>query len=95
MAFVPATSRPQQANPLVPLLQVSYLESPSAEADGVVGHRADFDLCLMGAGASVEEHAQQLLGLMAAAASRAYTPKLFQQGNVDFQLTRGDLGVSL
>ena len=93
MAFVPATSRPQQANPLVPLLQVSYLESPSAEADGL-NHRADFDLCL-GAGASVEEHAQQLLGLMAAAASRAYTPKLFQQGNADFQLTRGDLGVSL
>lgn len=93
VAFVPATSRPQQVNPLVPLLQVTYVESPSAEADGV-GHRADFDLCLE-AGASVAEHAQQLLGLMAAGASRAYTPKLFLQGNVDFQLTRGDLGVSL
>jgi len=30
-----------------------------------------------------------------AAASREYTPKLFEAGNTDFQFTRGLLGVSM
>jgi hypothetical protein len=97
VAFVPASGRPQQANPLVPLLQVTYADSAHEGLAGPgVGRSAlaDFDLCLT-PGASAEEHGQRLLSLMASTASLAYTPKLFAQGNVDFQLTRGDLGVSL
>ena len=35
-----------------------------------------------------------LLRLVLDTASRRYTPRLMAQGNVDFQLTRGLLGVS-
>lgn len=91
LAFVPATSRPQQVNPLVPLLQVSHLEGTT----GRIHHLADFDLVADDRNHSVEALGQQLLNLLAATASLDYVPRLFRQGNVDFQLTRGDLGVSL
>ena len=39
--------------------------------------------------------AENLLGSVFDVASRRYTPRLYGQGNVGFQLTRGLLGVSM
>jgi hypothetical protein len=36
----------------------------------------------------------RILKLVLEVASRRYTPRLLEQGNVDFQITRGLLGVS-
>ncbi len=36
-----------------------------------------------------------MLDIVAAVASREYTPRLFGAGNTDFQFTRGLLGVSM
>jgi hypothetical protein len=38
---------------------------------------------------------ENLLGCVLEVASRRYTPRLYGQGNVSFQLTRGLLGVSM
>jgi hypothetical protein len=40
-------------------------------------------------------HYEALLDAVCRVLSREYTPRLFGQGNVDFQLTRGHLGLSL
>jgi hypothetical protein len=37
----------------------------------------------------------QLTELIRAVAAREYTPRLYGQGNTDFQLTRGRLGISM
>jgi hypothetical protein len=50
------------------------------------------DLLLTG-GSS--DWADQILALCKQILERKYTPKLVQQGNIDFQFTRGNLGVSL
>ena len=81
---------PLQAHPLVPLIQVASTSAgPSATAN-----RDDFDLVL-DPGTEASAVLAELLRLVAAVASREYTPKLFAEGNVDFQMTRGLLGVSL
>ena len=78
--------RPQQGHPLVPLLQCS--------GDPVVlaSHAEDLDLSLIGDPASWND---ALLRLVLKLASREYFPKTLLQGNHDFQLTRGLVGVSL
>ena len=81
---------PLQAHPMVPLIQVA-----SASGDeSATANQDDFDLVLE---PETESSAvlTELLRLVAAVASREYTPKLFAEGNVDFQMTRGLLGVSL
>ena len=78
---------PFQSHPMVPLLQVSGVEGVASR------HGGDLDLQLP-TDAKAGEHARQLLGRIAAVAGRAYTPRLFAQGNALFQLTRGLLGVS-
>ncbi len=81
---------PLQAHPLVPLIQVAAgNDRRSAES-----HREDFDLVLDPA-AEPPTVSAELLRLLAAVAAREYTPKLGAEGNVDFQMTRGLLGVSL
>lgn len=72
--------RPAQSHPLVPMVQVS------------VGAAAGFDLALTGDPAA---WAEQLLQLVADVAARRYVPRRFAQGDVDFQLTRGLLGVTV
>jgi hypothetical protein len=38
---------------------------------------------------------EEILRLIVETAGRQYIPKLYQQGNIDFQVTRGLLGISL
>ncbi len=71
-----------QAHPMVPQLQV-----------GVDAKLEDTDFTL-NATHSANEVFAQLLPLVLRVASREYVPKLFAQGNTDFQMTRGWLGVS-
>jgi altronate dehydratase len=78
--------RPMQGHPLVPLLQVS------AEASVQQSFSEDLDLPLKG---SAEQWTATILQEVLAVASRKHTPKALLQGNNDFQLTRGLLGVSL
>ena len=76
---------PMQGHPLLPLLQIS------ATPATLSAYRADLDLCLDAPDAGVAE----ILTLVLNTASRQYIPSVFQQGNIDFQLTRGLLGVSM
>lgn len=77
--------RPMQTHPFVPMLQVASQPTMQQYAN-------DLDLLLTGNPAAwtnqILEHCKQII-------EHSYTPRLYQQGNVDFQLTRGLLGVSL
>ena len=77
-----------QAHPMIPLLQFSADQSTQQRFTD------DLDLIL-----SNEEPAEiiagKLLGSILRVASREYMPRLMAQGNTDFQLTRGLLGLSL
>ncbi|TBL68321.1 UxaA family hydrolase [Paenibacillus thalictri] len=78
--------RPMQTHPFVPMLQVtSGLEMQQTYA-------GDMDLLLAGDSSVWTE---QILEKCKMVIEHNYTPRLYQQGNVDFQLTRGLLGVSL
>jgi altronate dehydratase len=80
---------PLQAHPMIPLLQVS------THAATCKRHGHDLDLALDEDATPPEALAARLLELVASVASRDYLPRLFGQGNTDFQLTRGWLGLSL
>ncbi len=81
LAFV--AGPPQQAHPMIPLLQISVPGNHKSSDD--------FDLVAdLGRG----DLFPQLLELTLRTASGAYVPKLFANGNIDFQVTRGWLGVS-
>jgi altronate dehydratase len=86
VAIVHTAGRPVQGHQLVPLIQVT--------SDPVIGSRfrVDLDLVLYGDPAGWTD---QLLEIVTRVASRAYTPRLYQQGNTDIQFTRGPLGVSV
>ena len=74
--------RPAQSHPLVPMLQASVAAAPRDGFDwSAQGHPALW--------------AEQLLNLIADVASRRYSPRRFAQGDVDFQMTRGLLGVTM
>jgi altronate dehydratase len=77
---------PIQGHPLLPVVQVT--------AEEIVEQRfaADMDAIL---GGDPSTWAQTLLDLVADVLSQRHAPKLTQQGNIDFQFTRGLLGVSL
>lgn len=79
-------NRPMQTHPFVPVLQVT------ADPAVLQKHQQDVDLVLSGNRA---EWANQILDLSKQVMEHAYTPRLHKQGNIDFQLTRGFLGVSL
>jgi altronate dehydratase len=78
--------RPMQTHPFVPMLQIA------SELTMQQTYAHDLDLLLTGNPAAwtgqILESCKQIM-------EHNYTPRLFQQGNVDFQLTRGFLGVSL
>ena len=57
-------------------------------------YAADLDLALP-AGAAPADWAEALMRLVLRVASRDYAPRLTARGNVDFQFTRGLLGVSM
>ncbi|HVY70411.1 MAG TPA: altronate hydrolase, partial [Verrucomicrobiae bacterium] len=82
---------PAQAHPLVPVLQITTAGNPRAQGD----QRVDWDLIWGEGGVSDAESLKRLWDLIAATAARRYNPRLFLRGNVDFQMTRGLLGVSL
>ncbi|MBM3803715.1 MAG: altronate dehydratase [Acidimicrobiia bacterium] len=78
--------QPRQGHPLVPLVQVS------AEPSLLKSASEDIDLRLEG---DTARWTAAILQQVLAVASRRYTPKALLQGNHDFQLTRGLLGISL
>jgi altronate dehydratase len=76
--------RPAQGHPLIPMLQVAAPKS--------AGARDGFDSILSG---EPDSWAEQLMSQVVAVASRRYVPKRFAQGDVDFQMTRGLLGLTV
>jgi hypothetical protein len=78
--------RPLQAHRMIPLLQAS------ADPETIRRHGGDLDLALRG---DARSWSDDLLEAVLDVASRRYTPKLYAQGNIGFQLTRGLLGVSM
>lgn len=74
---------PLQAHPMIPLLQVT--------SGTQTAWSADMDL-------TFDDDApwtETILSLVLSVASRAYVPKLYEQGNTDFQVSRGLLGISM
>ncbi|MCZ6557076.1 MAG: UxaA family hydrolase [SAR324 cluster bacterium] len=80
--------RPLQAHPMIPLIQVS------GQPDTTERWGNDLDASV-DAAEDVEQLAGRLLRLLSAVASRETLPKLYAQGNTEFQLTRGWLGISM
>jgi altronate dehydratase len=80
------SGRPLQAHRMIPLLQAS------ADPETTTEHSEDLDVILDGDPSAWTE---SLLASTLDVASRRYTPRLYGQGNVGFQLTRGLLGVSM
>jgi altronate dehydratase len=79
---------PLQSHPMIPLVQVS------GEARTVKRFGKDLD-GVLDANAAPDAVAGQLLDMLAQVLSRRYSPRMFAQGNTDFQMTRGLLGVSM
>lgn len=77
---------PLQTHPMIPMLQIT----DNAEMQQTFG--PDLDLWLEG---STAQWPMQILERIAAVAEHAYSPHLYQLGNIDFQVTRGLLGVSM
>jgi altronate dehydratase len=77
---------PLQTHPMIPLLQITD-RSDVAEAFG-----PDLDMLLTG---TPQAWPAQIYARIAAVAAKRYAPRLHQLGNIDFQVTRGLLGVSM
>ncbi len=82
------TGPPLQSHPMIPLMQTS------GDARTVKRFGKDLDLAL-DPKAAPDALAQALLEKLSTVLSRQYVPRLFAQGNTDFQMTRGYLGLSL
>ncbi len=80
------TSRSQSGHPFIPVLQVV------GETAVFQPFHADADLILSGSG---QQRLAQLRLQLSAVLSNTMAPKLSQKGFVGFQITRGQLGVSL
>jgi altronate dehydratase len=74
------------AHRMIPFVQVA--EARMAEA----GALEDFDLLLSGASGS---WLAELLDLVLRVASRQVRPRMMERGNIEFQITRGRLGISM
>ena len=85
MVLVHAGEHPVPGSPLVPVVQISVDEAVQERCG------EDLDLALEGPAAP---WAEQVVQLLVKVASRQYSPRAVAQGNIDFQLTRGLLGVS-
>lgn len=79
-------NRPMQTHPFVPMLQMA------SEPAMLQNYEQDLDMLLMG---DPTRWTEQILERSKQILEHAYSPRLSKQGNVDFQLTRGFLGVSL
>lgn len=77
---------PMPSHPMVPVLQLTADEGVQTR------YGADLDLVLDGDSAGWPD---QILQLLVETASRRHKPKLYAQGNIDFQITRGLMGISL
>src|SRR3712207_9595770 len=77
------SGRPLQAHRMIPLLQVS------ADPETTKEYGEDLDVTL---DRDHSSRTEDLLGSVLDVASRRYTPRLYGQGNVGFQLTRGQIG---
>jgi altronate dehydratase len=75
-----------QTHPLVPVIQVAAASAPMG------GAGSDADVVLDG---DPSHWPDLVLERVVAVAAHEYTPKLYKLGNVDFQITRGLLGVSM
>lgn len=82
----PVSRLPLQAHPLVPVIQISTADVSAG------GYISDIDLVLDDPPA---RWAEQILTQIVSVAEGNYVPKFFTLGNVDFQITRGLLGVSM
>ena len=80
------SGRPLQVHRMIPLLQVS------SDPETLDRLGEDLDVPLRG---EPDSWSETMLDSVLEVASRRYTPKLFGQGNVGFQFTRGLLGVSM
>lgn len=80
------SEHPVQTHPLVPLLQASDNVTLAAH------YGPDLDIWMEGDEAAWP---RTILARIAEVAAHQYAPKLYQLGNVDFQITRGLLGVSM
>ncbi|MFD1676381.1 UxaA family hydrolase [Alicyclobacillus fodiniaquatilis] len=78
--------QPMQTHPFVPMLQMA--SEPTMQQ----AYANDLDLSLTGDPANWID---QMLNRCKEIIEHRYTPRLYQQGNVDFQFTRGLLGISL
>ncbi|WP_335962986.1 UxaA family hydrolase [Halalkalibacter kiskunsagensis] len=78
--------RPMQVHPFVPVLQMA--DKPVVQQT----YASDLDLLLTGSPAVWNE---QILERIKQVIEQSYSSQLYQQGNVDFQFTRGRFGVSL
>lgn len=78
--------RPMSGHPLIPVLQVT------ANAEINPNYAADLDAVLT---ESSDAWAETLLNLVIDTLARRYRPQLSMNGNTQFQITRGLLGVSL
>ena len=78
--------RPLQSHRMIPLVQAT--SDPGTLKD----YREDLDVLLTG---DPNGWTDAMLDTVLDVASRRYTPKLFTQGNIGFQFTRGLLGVSM
>ncbi|MDE0483339.1 MAG: UxaA family hydrolase [Candidatus Poribacteria bacterium] len=81
VAFAHIVGAPLQSHVMVPLIQVS------TDANTQSAYGIDLD--------STSVNVDEMLALIVEVASRQYIPKLHGKGNIDFQLTRGLLGVSM
>ena len=77
---------PLQTHPMIPLIQVT--DQPAV----VKAFGPDLDLILQG---DPPTWPADILNRIAALAAGEYSPQLYQLGNIDFQVTRGLLGVSM
>ncbi|MBX3011375.1 MAG: UxaA family hydrolase [Caldilineaceae bacterium] len=77
---------PQQTHPLVPVIQIA--SAPAMQQQ----YGDDLDLFL---GDDPTSWIDQILERSKQVVEHTYAPRLYQQGNIDFQFTRGLLGVSL
>jgi hypothetical protein len=80
------TRQGQPGHPFIPVLQVASAAPPAQP------FHADMDILLAG---DAQQQLEQLLAQLSAVLSRTVQPKLSRMHNVTFQITRGQLGVSL
>jgi altronate dehydratase len=80
---------PLQAHPMVPVLQIT------ADPATQLRFGKDFDLAIDPTRVDAAALGGELLQLICDTASQHYRPRLWSAGYTDFQLTRGELGVSM